>query len=190
MLLRGYRMYCLAGNDAHGNFNRFRQIGIPFVSIRESDAQLFGKMRTAVFLDRTPGTRSVLDALARGAFIISDGPCVNITASTTKDSPALIGQVLKMGKQRLKVSAVSTSEFGSLSDIVVYGGVVSEERERVLLHQRLSDAFSFEAVLPVPGHPYGYLRAEAHTSPDNLSDKRPHFCFTTPIWFADDRRAH
>ncbi|HTP13146.1 MAG TPA: hypothetical protein VMM37_05930, partial [Bacteroidota bacterium] len=108
MLLRGHRLFCLAGNDAHGNFNRYRQIGIPFVSIREHGEQLFGRMRTAVYLEGRPGQRAVLESLAAGSFVITDGPCINVTDSTDKESPTVIGRTLRRGKRNLVFSAVSS----------------------------------------------------------------------------------
>ena len=35
LLLEGKRLTLLAGNDAHGNFNRFRQLSTPFISMKE-----------------------------------------------------------------------------------------------------------------------------------------------------------
>ena len=37
-LLQGRRLFVIAGNDAHGNFNRFRQISIPFFKIHRDGA--------------------------------------------------------------------------------------------------------------------------------------------------------
>ena len=39
-LLNGYKKFIFAGNDAHGNFNKYRQINIPMFSIKESNKQM------------------------------------------------------------------------------------------------------------------------------------------------------
>ena len=190
MLLRGHRLFCLAGNDAHGNFNRYRQIGIPFVSIREHGEQLFGRMRTAVYLEGRPGQRAVLESLAAGSFVITDGPCINVTDSTDKESPTVIGRTLRRGKRNLVFSAVSSGEFGALQNLVVYGGIVGEKEESVVAHEQISGKFRHTITISTSGLPYSYLRVEARTSPFNASDRRSHFCITNPIWLTGTSVRH
>jgi hypothetical protein len=71
-LLQGKRRVLIGGNDAHGNFNRFRQISIPFLRLAENDRQLFGRMRTGVFLDEEVTEQSIVEALREGRAIITD----------------------------------------------------------------------------------------------------------------------
>ena len=49
LLLDGYHKFIYAGNDAHGNFNMYRQIKTPMLSLYEKKEQLFGEFRTGVF---------------------------------------------------------------------------------------------------------------------------------------------
>ena len=42
LLLNGHRKYIYAGNDAHGNFNIYRQIKIPMINLLEEETQRFG----------------------------------------------------------------------------------------------------------------------------------------------------
>jgi hypothetical protein len=48
MLLTGKRCHIYAGNDAHGNFNRFRQVKLPILRLWEREAHLFGRVTTRV----------------------------------------------------------------------------------------------------------------------------------------------
>ena len=187
MLLKGHRLSCLAGNDAHGNFNRFRQIGIPFFSIHERNEQLFGKMRTGVYLNGPVSSKSILRSLAEGAFIISDGPVVNLVASSDRKSPTSIGKSFRTAGRELKISARSTNEFGPLSKVIVFQGIVGEDKERLILCESLSGTFNYDKSIPVPSSGRSYMRVEAHTSPANQSDGQSHFCFTNPVWFDDTR---
>ena len=93
-LLQGKRIFLLAGNDAHGNFNRFRQVGIPFFKINESQNQIFGKMRTGVFLDSL-SEENILNSLRLGISIITDGPIINLRVISSQDKISSIGNVFK-----------------------------------------------------------------------------------------------
>jgi hypothetical protein len=111
-LLAEQKFFCLAGNDAHGNFNRFRQIGIPFLTIREHAHQLFGKMRTAVFLEGALNQDGLMKSLLEGTFIITDGPVVNIRLATSDRHVTEIGKTINANHTSFKISAKSTKEFG------------------------------------------------------------------------------
>jgi hypothetical protein len=139
-----------------------------------------------VYVERSFSVQSILRSLAQGAFIITDGPCLNIIASKDKKSPTSIGKVFKSGKHQLTVRAKSTPEFGPLSQITVYAGVIGEQQERVVLRERLQGEFDHESTVPAPRFPHAYLRVEAHTSPSNHSDGRSHFCISNPIWFVNE----
>ena len=128
-LLHGQKLFALAGNDAHGNFNRFRQIGIPFFKIRESQCQLFGKMRTGVFL-LSLSEENILDALRNGNSILTDGPIVNISDET--QVMTLIGKTLVGASHTLLISAKSSKEFGGFHRIQILKGTIGSQREQIL----------------------------------------------------------
>ncbi|NOY79185.1 MAG: hypothetical protein GXO76_15135, partial [Calditrichaeota bacterium] len=45
-LSRGQKKFIYAGTDAHGNFNRFRQVSFPFFKMKEMVRQILGEKRT------------------------------------------------------------------------------------------------------------------------------------------------
>ncbi|MDP8229292.1 MAG: CehA/McbA family metallohydrolase [Candidatus Electryoneaceae bacterium] len=77
-LERGERRYIFAGNDAHGNFNRFRQVSLPMVKLWERDQHLFGRATTRVKVDGILSEQSILSNLKAGHAIISDGPALEL----------------------------------------------------------------------------------------------------------------
>ena len=183
-LLNGQQVYCLAGNDAHGNFNRFRQIGIPFVAIRESSSQLFGKMRTAIFPEGRFDQSNVLRSLGEGRFIITDGPFVNIVVKNSEKTVTSIGKTFVGSNFEFVLSARTTKEFGEIHKLKVFLGIVGAETEQLFFIERLPGIFDYQRSFSVHVKGRMYVRAEAYSSAQNLSDKCGHFCLTNPVWFS------
>ena len=181
-LLAGKRVYCLAGNDAHGNFNRFRQIGVPFMKIREHNHQLFGKMRTAVFLNDQPNQSAFLRSLTEGSFVITDGPVMNIRLSEVTPGSTSIGSNLVGSAFDFTLSVHSSKEFGTIKEVRVLLGTIGTRSESVFLSEKLVDTYAHTRSLTMHVTEPMYLRAEAFTSEDNESDGFEHFCYTNPIW--------
>jgi len=92
-----------AGNDAHGNFNRFRQVRLPMLKLWEHNSNLFGKLRTHLKtpLKTAPG---LLNALKTAPVAISDGPAIELVQEGT------------VGTLYWK----TTAEFGSINRITLY----------------------------------------------------------------------
>jgi hypothetical protein len=183
-LLEGRHVYCLAGNDAHGNFNRFRQIGIPFVRVRESNSQLFGKMRTAIIAQERFDQSIVLESLARGNFIATDGPFTNIVLTDSQNIATSIGARLTGSQFEFRLSTRSSKEFGEIKEVKLLVGNVGNNKERVFFSERMSEMFVYERLFSIRVTESMYLRAETYTSNINQSDGCQHFCFTNPIWLS------
>jgi hypothetical protein len=180
MLLAGKKIFTVAGDDAHGNFNRFRQVKIPHTMLHESHDQLFGKMRTGVFLNELKED-SLLTGFASGGMVISDGPAANILFEHEID-PTSIGKTYGRNANSLRLQATSTAEFGSLKSVTLLRGIIGEKRESVFFTaSNVVDQFQYEKTFEVPTDADCYLRLEIHTN-DNSADGNPHFCFSNPVW--------
>ena len=178
LLLQGHRVLSIAGDDAHGNFNRFRQIGIPFLRIRENSQQLFGLMRTGVFTDKT-AEGEIVDALRRGVSILTDGPVLNLQAGSTVNPLSALGTTLAGRTQTVLFSGATSREFGPFQSVRLLMGVTGEEKERELPVRDSSYPSRFEERIPIAVDRPCYLRAEAFTGQRNEAD---HFCYTNPVW--------
>jgi len=179
LLLCGKKLFALAGNDSHGNFSRFRQIGIPFVKISERDSQLFGKMRTGVFVSRI-SMKSMLESLRVGACVLTDGPVANLRKSGDRSHTSL-GKTFKGTRFTFGLSSLSTKEFGRLESVRVLLGEIGSNAEVEIFKKVVNDAH-YESSFSVGVKGPSYIRVEIASSSDNASDGRSHFCYTNPVW--------
>lgn len=176
LLLAGHKKHILAGNDAHGNFNRFRQIGVPFVSIRESNRQVLGRVRTGLFLGERPTQQTVLAALRHGSSIVTDGPFLALSLKGGRDPGTAIGRTLDGHASPLRIEGRTTQEFGAWDEVVLHYGRPHARQEAPLLHLGGTDLTArFEREVSLGSLEPGYVRAEAHTVTGRL-------CLTNPVW--------
>jgi hypothetical protein len=179
-LVEGKRIFVLAGDDAHGNFNRFRQIGIPFLKIRETGHQLFGKMRTGVYLESL-SEENILRAIHSGKTIVTDGPVVNLLIDSPTHGISSIGETVIGNKHSVSLEVRSSSEYGSIDSVKVFMGSTGV-RETVIISEKLSQKYTANRNFSVEISRKSYLRAEVWTSSFDSNDAQPHFCLTNPIW--------
>ncbi|MFH1213958.1 MAG: hypothetical protein V1681_07700, partial [Candidatus Neomarinimicrobiota bacterium] len=121
-LLRGSHTYIYGGNDAHGNFNRFRQIRIPLLNMYEHEQQVFGEFLTGVKADLTSGPDGLTASLKTGPVIISNGPFVNIIAKDSARRRFETGQTLPGRPIDLEITALSTNYCGLIRHIKIFLG--------------------------------------------------------------------
>ncbi len=182
LLLRGKKLYAIAGNDAHGNFNRFRQVGIPFISISESGDQIFGRMRTGIFADGRVSERGLLHSLGRGATIMTDGPVARLSARGPGEDPAPTGETVRGETIEVSVEALSTPEFGEISSVRVIVGKNGENSERTAFRFDGNQGFALHKQVSVKQSASSYVRVEVWTSASGSFDCQRHLCLTNPIW--------
>jgi hypothetical protein len=181
-LLQGKKLLILAGDDAHGNFNRFRQIGIPFFKIRETGYQLFGKMRTGVFI-KSISEENILQAIRSGRSIITDGPVVNLFIDTPTHEISNIGESITGKKHLISLEVSSSNEYGSIDSIKVLMGSIGGN-ETAIISEKLSHEYSVQRDFSLEIVRISYIRAEVWTSACNSIDAQAHFCLTNPIWLS------
>jgi hypothetical protein len=181
-LLEGKKISMVAGNDAHGNFNRFRQIGIPFLKIREMDDQLFGKMRTGIFLESL-SEEAILFALRSGKAIASDGPVANIVVDPPAHKISSLGNHYAGRRHSISLEVRSTSEYGFVDSVKIFIGHMGVA-ENELISEKLSSEYSYRRIFALEVLSQCYIRAEIWTSPRNSNDSHSHFCMTNPVWFS------
>ncbi len=183
MLLHGKRIYISAGNDAHGNFNRFKQIGVPFFKIRESEQQLFGKMRTAAHVDSLT-EMSLLEAFRKGSTSISNGPLLVTEVLNEQGAKAGQGQELGGARFQLHILGSTSKEFGLFRELKVIIGVIGGKEEQKIIKSISNDLFSLDIMwdidVPHSRSPF-YIRVEGFTENGVHNDGKG-FCYTNPIW--------
>jgi hypothetical protein len=181
-LLQGKRLLVLAGNDAHGNFNRFRQIGIPFLKIRESSHQLFGKLKTGAFIESL-SENNILHAIEAGNIIVTDGPVVNMKVTSSRSSISSIGCKYVGKRHTVLIEVRSTIEYGAIDLVRIFLGQIGISEKEMFL-EIPSQTYDVNKISTFDIETTTYIRAEAWTSSTNSKDRQKHFCLTNPIWFS------
>lgn len=177
LLLQGRRVCIYAGNDAHGNFNRFRQVRLPMITLHERlDYQLFGWAKTLVRLDDRPlNPENIFHAIRNGAVMISTGPSVEIQLQNPDSNQYSIGNIAPPGNYSAIINAQSTAEFGMITKLQLIQGRVGSSEMTVADNANTALGYkkSFSLKLNLPAN--AYVRAVLET------DKN-HLCVTNPIW--------
>lgn len=178
LILEGKRLTIVAGNDAHGNFNRFRQIGFPFWTFREKFIEVFGYARTGII---RKNVTSLVEALRMGACIISNGPFLNFTVTSEGGDEWKIGEEIEdIENVNLNIFAQSTEEFGELKNLRIFIGDLFLKKEKMELEiEDFSVGFNFRIQKKLTTQvKNGYIRGELFTN----TNSRIFSCFTNPIW--------
>jgi hypothetical protein len=190
LLLEGHRKFIYAGSDAHGNFNRYRQIRTPFVSLEERSTYTLGICRTGV-LDAQPGdVAGLLAALKAGRCIISTGPFINLHL-TAEGRTAAMGETIRglpvdgtarARKVEVRLELASTAEFGPLTGFRLLRGRVGSGSEE-LLEEATFDGERYRAEWEgacelEPGTTYFRAEVESRSPVGTIAG----LAMTNPIW--------
>lgn len=183
MLLQGRRIYCIGGDDSHGDFNVFRQIRIPLVKMIESPYKVFGKVRTCIFCENEFNEKSILTALAKGHIIVTSGPFATLSARNEQGNTVGIGGEISGKKVDIVITGRSSEEFGDIEQVSLYTGNLkdrNEKKQEFLFKADYSNARDFEikntslqTADPV------YFRLEA----TSRKGKNAYTVYTNPIWY-------
>ncbi|MGC4120328.1 MAG: MopE-related protein [Myxococcales bacterium] len=122
--------FAIAGSDAHGDFN-YMSLTSSTLKIDTVTDNAMGKARTVV-LSPTGGIADLLDALAAGRAVMTDGPMVafgvDLTGDGTfdqRDQDAQVGShvyLLPRSPLLLRFKWASTAEFGDLTGLRLLRG--------------------------------------------------------------------
>ncbi|NOZ61929.1 MAG: CehA/McbA family metallohydrolase [Calditrichaeota bacterium] len=181
LLLSGKRIALLAGNDAHGNFNRFRQIGFPFWTFRETNEQIFGLMRSGVLARDGFNTKNLLQAIRQGKTIVTNGPVAELVVENESGERAEIGDEIRGGKLSVFFRAISSAEFGSFVEMKIIFGDLNQKRQIDVFNFAPENLkYEFETSIQFAHPPSaGFFRAEVTTKDERKQIFR---CLTSPIY--------
>ena len=157
-------MSLFAGDDAHGNFNRFRQVKLPMLALHERCRHLFGQMLTHIVSDAQPNAAGILQQLKQGPVCVSDGPALEVSVVRAKNGSNPLEKVKAADTGSIKVRFASTPEFGSAIELVIVTKgakhvlKTGQQEERI---GRYLSSWRDEFILPTALR--GYVRAELTT---------------------------
>ena len=160
-LLTGRRPVLIAGNDAHGNFNRNRKLGQPFLYITEGPEHTFGRGRTVVHLPAGFSGKNILDSLRQGRNCITTGPVVDMRVTNNTGQTAGIGDSISGKNFNILVRGLSTPEFGTLIQCNLYLGDFKKRKETIQIRlNKFSRSYRFSESVELSLSESAYIRAE------------------------------
>lgn len=176
LLLEGHHLVGIAGNDAHGNFARYRQVSFPFLKMGENYFHLFGSWRTGVYLDSNKSKiESIINSLKNGNCFITNGPALNFSAETERKLYAMGSLCSNIKNVILK--AKSSHEYGKIISIKVFQGIQDNKSEKIIKSEYLENpGFEYHLNLDVIDFSAtGYFRCEIKTENNKIA-------LSNPIW--------
>ncbi|MBN1131405.1 MAG: CehA/McbA family metallohydrolase [Chitinispirillaceae bacterium] len=120
-LRQGHKASLAAGNDAHGDFNRYRALAVPFISVSENQGRYFGCGKTGVY-GKAADASVIIERIREGNTFITTGPYVAISSSGSPADFVPVGRTAEGKVKELFIHAISTPEFGHIRSVELYGG--------------------------------------------------------------------
>ena len=182
MLLMGYYKYIYAGNDAHGNFNNYRQIKIPMINILEREEQIFGNFRTGIYGGVGKSVTHIISKLRRGNCFLTNGPCIEMLF-LSGDKTYHCGEKCFQRSGKIKVNSSSTPEFGLINQCIIYLGTIGNKKEKIYKQVNNISNYKFSIEFDILVNKKSYIRLEINTNGGEIS--KIGFAMTNPIWICD-----
>jgi hypothetical protein len=162
-LLTGQKLPLIAGNDSHGDFNRYRALKTPFLSIYENKSRYFGHARTGVYGKNFRNQGEILGAIEQGKTFITTGPSICISSDGSPEQSLVSHNPVPPDNSGLFIIGISTREFGTITILRVFRGYYQSPSEKMVLHIPYtgSDLYSIVEKISIDRTSgAGYIRAE------------------------------
>ena len=177
-LLQGAKLPLLAGNDAHGDFNRYRAISIPFLLIGESDSRYMGYGKTGIY-NRCASISDVVAGIKEGATFVTTGPFAGISGSVSPADSLISNQPKLQTARPVYIHGISTEEFGPIRCVTVLAGRSGNRAERSVFSQSYIDQkYRIYEKMELAALPFApsYLRVEVSCGTSAA--------YTSPVYFS------
>ncbi len=176
LLLDGCKKFIYAGNDAHGNFNKFRQIETPMLSLKEKDEQIFAECRTGYYPEIPQNVNSAIKTLKAGNCFITNGPYINI--HFTKDEQTYtMGSKVYANNGTIEIEAKSNVEFGKITKVSLYQGIIGQKSELLIFVENIG-SLDYQKKINLSISENSYFRAEI----ESFNYRGQRIALTNPIW--------
>jgi len=177
LLLKNKKLFICAGNDSHGNFNRFIQIGLPFIKLKENKNQLLGKMKTGIFSDKLLKTEQLIDKLKNGKCFITSGPSIYFYLYND-EKKLFSGDSGSMNNPKIFAEFNSIKEFGKIDKISIILGDLIKKKEVPYIEKVENFNALYDGILPFSDLPDKfYIRTECKT--------KYGFAYSNPVWISN-----
>ena len=183
-LLKGEKIFISAGNDAHGNFNVFRQVKMPMFELISENKQIFGKCRTVVY-SHSKEKESIISAIKTGNMYITNGPHFLLSVrdgENVYDQGSTFQAV--SGKLDAELFINSSDYSGFIKAIVMFRGFLGSNDEKIIWNQEIvEDVNTINERISIPVEKMDhYIRLEIFTSANHSGKVLQHRAYSNPIW--------
>jgi hypothetical protein len=181
-LLKGRKLPLVAGNDSHGDFNRYRCIGTPFISVSENFYRYLSFAKTGIYY-KVKSQRDVFFSIKAGKTFVTSGPFICLSTSESIDDN-IIGNTEILLSENTKMFAIieSSNEFGIPEFVQVFFGHYGSCSEHVVFSKSYKASYKIIEQIPLSfltGK--GHLRAEVSCIKE---DGTRTFAATSPCYLA------
>ena len=175
LLLKGKRVGLFAGTDAHGNFNRFRQIGLPHFSMKENAKQIFGCVRTGLFIGNNFSLKQTINAIRGHHAFVSNGPFARL-CFIADNTQFICGEQCKFKAGNVQIHCKSSAAFGTLETVELIVGDCDLQTENIHPIKLPRSCYTKNVSLDMAELPAkGYLRLKVVTETEFSA-------YTNPIY--------
>ena len=159
-LLKGRKLPIVAGNDSHGDFNRYRCIGTPFFSVSENFFRYLSFAKTGIYR-KVKSQTDVFSSIKTGETFVTSGPFICLSTSESIDDN-IIGNIEKLkSEDTLTAIIISSYEFGVPEFVRVFFGQYGSRSERIVFSKSYKATYKIIEQISLPSLTgKGYLRAE------------------------------
>jgi len=180
-LLKGHRLPLVAGNDSHGDFNRYRYISVPLVSISENFNRYLSYCKTGIY-KKTKSRDDVISQIRRGATFVTSGPFVCLSSSESIDNNLVSSEGIPSVPGNITAIIKSTYEFGTPCFLQVFCGKLGDKKESLVFTEGYREkSLSIFTKVPLEKTKFpGYIRAEVTC---RTEDGAKTFAATSPCYF-------
>ena len=180
-LLKGHRLPLVAGNDSHGDFNRYRYISTPFFSVSENFNRYLSYCKTGIY-SKVHSRDAAICAIRRGETFVTNGPFLCLSSSNSISSNVVSSARIDSKPDAVTAIIKSSYEFGYPSFLQVFSGKLGDSKESLVFtegYKEKSYSLCSKVLLERINVP-GYIRAELTC---RLDDGSTTFAATSPCYF-------
>jgi histidinol phosphatase-like PHP family hydrolase len=181
-LLKGKKISLIAGTDSHGDFNRYRFLSVPFISIKETFDRHFCSAMTGTY-EKVTGKKQLIEILKNGRTFVTTGPMLCLSASNAISESIIGKNDYTFGKDSIIAILLSNEEFGAPRCLRIFWGNCSHGKEKLFfINYPKNEGFTawIEVSISTIKNQKGYLRAEAECQGN---DGVIHYSATSPVYF-------
>ena len=160
-LLNDHRLSLIAGNDSHGDFNRYRTIAMPFILISENFNRYLSSAKTGIY-KKVISQSDIITEIQKGATFVTSGPFLALSTSDSISDNVIGKNDISVMEKTIIAIIKSSYEFGFPKNLCVFYGKFGACKESIVFSENFNEkTYSLFRKIPLEFfNGKGYVRAE------------------------------